>query len=147
MISKRLRQAKLLEIIGKHRVSSQEKLSSLFMREGVTATQATLSRDIREMGIVKVRGAYSRPIEWKPPLSDELVRRAFHQYIMRTGVSGNIVMIKTTPGNAHSIGVLLDDAQWNEILGTVAGDDTVFILLKNNRYAGKVQSRIRELSL
>jgi transcriptional regulator of arginine metabolism len=146
MISKKARQERLLEIIRKHRVKSQKELSSFFLKDGVEVTQATLSRDIREMGIVKVRGAYHIQDEWTATLSDESIRRAFNQYVRSTGISGNIVIIRTSPGNAHSIGVLLDATHWSEVLGTVAGDDTIFVLLKNSRYGNKVLSKIRELS-
>ena len=96
-------------------------------KEGIGVTQATLSRDIRELGLVKVRGSYQVSGEVLSTPSDEVLRRAFEQFVIRTGVSDNIVMIKTSPGNAHSVGVVLDAAQWPEVLGTVAGDDTVFV--------------------
>ena len=125
---------------------SQEELSSHLKRDGIDVTQSTLSRDIRELGLVKVRGSYqvSGELHSSPP--DEILRRAFGQFVIRTGVSGNIVMIKTSPGNAHSVGVVLDAAEWPEVLGTVAGDDTVFVLLRNAHSGRKVLGRIRELS-
>ncbi len=146
MISKKARQGRILEIARKRQVRSQEELSSLLKREGVEVTQSTLSRDIRELGLFKVRGSYqvSGELHSSPP--DEILRRAFEQFVVRTGVSGNIVMIKTSPGNAHSIGVVVDAAEWPEVLGTVAGDDTVFVLLRNGRSGRKVLGRIRELS-
>jgi len=76
-----------------------------------------------------------------------VLRRAFDQFVIRTGVSGNIVMVKTSPGNAHSIGVVLDAAQWPEVMGTIAGDDTVFVLMRSGRLAKKVIGRIRGLSV
>ena len=146
MISKNARQGRILEVARKRLVRSQEELSSLLKREGIEVTQSTLSRDIRELGLVKVRGSYqvSGELHSSPP--DEILRRAFEQFVIRTGISGNIVMIKTSPGNAHSIGVVLDAAQWPEVMGTVAGDDTVFVLLRNGSLGKKVLGRIRELS-
>jgi transcriptional regulator of arginine metabolism len=146
MISKKARQGRILEIVRKRLVRSQEELSSLLKREGAEVTQSTLSRDIRELGLVKVRGSYqvSGELHSSPP--DEILRRAFEQFVIRTGVSGNMVMIRTSPGNAHSIGVVLDAAEWPEVLGTVAGDDTVFVLLRNGHSGRKVLGRIRELS-
>jgi transcriptional regulator of arginine metabolism len=146
MISKKARQGRILEIARKRTVRSQEALSSLLAQEGVDAAQSTLSRDIRELGLVKVRGSYQVSGELQSALPDEILRRAFGQFVVRTGVSGNIVMIKTSPGNAHSVGVVLDAAQWPEVLGTVAGDDTVFVLLRNGHFGRKVLGRIRELS-
>jgi len=146
MMSKKARQGRILEIVRKRLVRSQEELSSLLKREGAEVTQSTLSRDIRELGLVKVRGRYqvSGELHSSPP--EEILRRAFEQFVIRTGVSGNIVMIRTSPGNAHSIGVVLDAAEWPEVLGTVAGDDTVFVLLRNSQSGRKVLGRIRELS-
>ena len=137
----------MLEIIRSSRVRSQEELSSFLKRESIEVTQSTLSRDIRELGLVKIRGSYQIAADVNSAPSEEVLRRAFGQFVIRTGVSGNMVMLKTSPGNAHSIGVVLDAAQWPEILGTVAGDDTVFVLLRNSRLGRKVLERIRELSV
>jgi transcriptional regulator of arginine metabolism len=144
MISKKARQGIILEITRKRPVRSQEELASLLKREGSAVTQSTLSRDIRELGLVKVRGSYRGAGEMQTSPPDEIIRRAFEQFVIRTGVSGNIVMVKTSPGNAHSVGVVLDAAQWPEVLGTVAGDDTVFVLLRSGRSGRKVIGRIRE---
>jgi transcriptional regulator of arginine metabolism len=146
MISKKARQGKILELARKRQVRSQEELSSLLLREGIPVAQSTLSRDIRELGLVKIRGSYqiSGELHSAPPA--EVLRRAFTQFVIRTGVSGNIVMIQTSPGNAHSVGVVLDAAQWPEVLGTVAGDDTIFVLLRSGNYGKKVLGRIREFS-
>lgn len=146
MMSKKARQGRILEITRKGPVRSQEELSVLLKREGAEVTQSTLSRDIRELGLVKVRGTYQVSGELRSSPPDEVLRRAFEQFVVRTGISGNIVMIKTSPGNAHSVGVVLDAAQWPEILGTVAGDDTVFVLLRNDSLGRKVLGRIRGLS-
>ena len=146
MISKKARHGRILEIARKRRVASQEELSSFLKREGVDVTQSTLSRDIRELGLVKVRGRYEVPGESDGLPPAENLRRAFEQFVIRMGISGNILMVRTTPGNAHSIGVVLDAAQWPEVLGTVAGDDTVFVLLRNQRFGKKVLRRIQEIS-
>jgi len=147
MISKKARQGRILEIVRKSRVRSQEELSAYLKREEVEVTQSTLSRDIRELGLVKIRGGYQISGEMNPTPPENTVRRAFEQYVIRSGVSDNIVVLKTSPGNAHSIGVVLDAAQWPEVLGTVAGDDTVFVLLRNRGLGKKVLGRIRELSV
>jgi transcriptional regulator of arginine metabolism len=146
MISKKARQGRILDIMRTHPVRSQEELASLLKRDGSEVTQSTLSRDIRELGLVKVRGRYQRSDAMHTSPPDEVIRRAIEQFVIRTGVSGNIVMVKTSPGNAHSVGVVLDAAQWPEVLGTVAGDDTVFVLLRNSRSGRKVLERIRGLS-
>lgn len=146
MISKKARQGRILEITRKRLVRSQEELSALLKRDGIEVTQSTLSRDIRELGLVKMRGSYQVSSQAPAAPPDEIVRRAFEQFVIRTGLSGNIVMIKTSPGNAHSVGVVLDAAEWPEVLGTVAGDDTVFVLLRSVNSGRKVLGRIRGLS-
>jgi transcriptional regulator of arginine metabolism len=147
MFSKKARQGRILEIVRKNHVESQEELSSHLQTEDIAVTQSTLSRDIRELGLVKVRGSYqiSGEIFSAPP--NEVLRRAFEQFVIRTGISGNMVMIRTSPGNAHSIGAVLDAAQWPEVLGTVAGDDTLFVLLRNSSLGKKLLERIRELTV
>jgi transcriptional regulator of arginine metabolism len=146
MISKKARQGRILEVCRSGRIRSQEEMSSILEKEGICVTQATLSRDIRELGLVKVRGSYqiSSEVISSPP--DEVLRRTLEQYVLRTGVSDNIVMIKTSPGNAHSVAVVVDAAQWPEVLGTVAGDDTVFVLLRESSMGEKLLEKIQELS-
>jgi transcriptional regulator of arginine metabolism len=147
MVTKRARQGRILEIVRKQAVRSQEDLSVLLERDGIEATQATLSRDIRELGLVKGRDGYQVSDEPHPAPSDDLLRRAFKLYVIQTGVSGNILVIRTSPGNAHSIGVVLDAVQWPEVLGTIAGDDTIFVLLRSARLSKKVLGKIREFSV
>jgi transcriptional regulator of arginine metabolism len=146
MIPKKARQGRILGIARKRPVRSQEELSSLLKQEGIGVTQATLSRDIRELGLVKVRGSYQLPGDVASIPSNDAVRRAFEQFVIQTGLSGNIVIIKTAPGNAHSVGVVLDAAQWPEVMGTIAGDDTIFVLLRNGHLGKRVMDRIREFS-
>ena len=146
MISKKGRHGRILDLLRKHRISSQEELSALLGRENVRVTQPTLSRDIRELGLVKVRGVYQIAEEPAAAPSMETLKRSLQQLVIRSGVSGNIVMVKTSPGHGHSLGVVLDSAQWPEVLGTVAGDDTVFVLLRNTRFGRKVLRRIQEYS-
>jgi transcriptional regulator of arginine metabolism len=145
-MTKRARQGRILDLIRNRQVGSQEELASLLRQESVEVTQSTLSRDIRELGLVKVRGSYYVPGEAHSSPPDEMVRRAFAQFVIQSDVSGNIIMIRTAPGNAHSIGAVLDAAQWPEILGTVAGDDTIFVLIRNGHAGKTVLKKIREFS-
>lgn len=146
MATKQARQARLLDIVRGHRVESQEELSLRLRREGVAVTQSTLSRDIRELGLVKVRGRYRAEGGHPEPAPGEALRRTIGQFVVSTAVSGNMLVIRTSPGNAHSVGVVLDAARWPEVLGTVAGDDTVFVLLSGGRHGRTVLGRIRALT-
>ena len=144
MIAKKARQGRILEIVRNHSIRSQEELSAHLGMENVPVTQSTLSRDIRELGLIKVRGRYQSPGDMVPATSNGHLRRALQQYVLSTAISGNIVVIKTSPGNAHSVCVVLDAAQWPEVLGTVAGDDTIFVLAKSGHLGKMVLERIRE---
>ncbi len=144
MPSKKLRHGKIVEIVKRQAVESQEQLSAQLRSADIRVTQSTLSRDIRELGLVKIRGIYKLPQEAGNAPGPDNLRRSFHQLVMQAQVSGNILMVKTAPGDGHSMGVILDAAQWPEVLGTVAGDDTVFVLLRNSRVGGKVLKRIEE---
>ena len=146
MLTKKARQGRILEIVRKHSVRSQEELSSILRNENVPVTQSTLSRDIGELGLVKVRGRYQSPGDALPAAHNNHLRRTMEQYVLSAGVSGNIVVIKTSPGNAHSVGVVLDAAQWPEVMGTIAGDDTIFVLAQSSRIGKKVLERIRTCS-
>jgi transcriptional regulator of arginine metabolism len=147
MVSKTARHGRILEIVRKRAVSSQEELCSFLRERGVTVTQSTLSRDVRDLGLIKVRGAYRVAGSEGGAPPEEVLRRSFSRLIVQSGVSGNILMVKTLPGNAHSLGVVLDSAQWPEVLGTVAGDDTVFVLLRSSRQGRKVLRRLEELAI
>ena len=145
MVSKTARLGRILEIVKRRPVPSQEALLALLDADGVRVTQSTLSRDIRELGLVKVRGVYQVPQQESGPTADTL-RKSLQRLVVRSDVSGNILMVKTSPGNAHPLGVVLDSVQWPEVLGTVAGDDTVFVLLRSTRLGKKVLRRLEEYS-
>ncbi|PYV13392.1 MAG: arginine repressor [Acidobacteria bacterium] len=149
-VRKNGRHGKILDLVARRPVSSQLELAALLRAQGVEVTQSTLSRDIHTLGLVKVRGLYrSAPsaaasAAAAPP---DAMRRNLRQLVVRSGVSGNIVMVKTAPGNAHALGVVLDSAEWPEVMGTVAGDDTVFVLLRRASQGKKLLRRIEELLL
>jgi transcriptional regulator of arginine metabolism len=147
-MAKRSRQAMILDLVGRREVSSQQDLAALLAAGGVGVTQSTLSRDIRELGLVKVRGRYRSAraaAEADAGPRQEALRASLRQLVVASGVSGNIVMVKTPPGHAHSLGVVLDGTAWPEVLGTVAGDDTVFVLLRRPSQGRRLLRRIEEL--
>ena len=148
MISKKkARQAGILEIIRRHRVKNQESLSALLRDDGVEAAQTTISRDISELGLVKVRGYYQAAAEIPAVSSPDALKSAFAQFVTRTDAAGNIVVVRTSPGNAHSVCVALDAAGWPEVVGTIAGDDTIFVLARNPGECGKLLKQVRELAV
>jgi len=147
MISKKDRQAKIFEIISRHRVESQERLAELLRDDGMEVAQATVSRDIRELGLVKVRGRYQAAASPQPTSLPGALKNALTQFVIRTDSAGNIVVIRTSSGNAHSVCVALDAVGWPEVVGTIAGDDTIFVLTRDTNECGKLLKRIRELAV
>ena len=141
-VSNNYRRGRILEIVRKKQVESQLELAGLLKREGIRATQSTLSRDIRELGLLKVRGVYAAPERPAEPSAEDRVRRAIQTLVRDSGVSGNMLMLRTEPGSGHALGVAIDAARWPEVLGTVAGDDTVFALLRSPRLGRSALRRV-----
>ena len=133
---KRLRQQKILEIISSRRVESQQELAEQLLRRGVGATQSSVSRDIDEMGLVKTGGFYSQPRD-DAALSGPLVE-------MDTA-GDQLIIIKTEIGEAQPTALHIDRAKITEIIGTIAGDDTIFIAVKNQAAQRLAMTKISRL--
>lgn len=147
-MSKRARHGQILEMIKHHRVSSQEVLRELLQGEGIDVTQATLSRDIREMRLVKVPDAdgashYSLPEEWEstPPL-EALLPTLF---LSAEGV-GNFLVVRTLKGGAQAIALGIDWEEWPEVMGTLAGDDTILIIFRETEAVAAVRARLEQMA-
>jgi transcriptional regulator of arginine metabolism len=148
-MSKRTRHQAILEIVGEHRIASQEALRELLAKRGFDVTQATLSRDIRELRLVKVPDAeggtfYKLPPEvWDqtPPL-----KRLLATLFVSTDGVGNLLVVKTMTGGAQPVGSALDWEEWPEVIGTVAGDDTILVILRDPAQLSTVQQRIEDLA-
>ena len=147
-MSKRARHAKVLEIIKQHRVASQEGLRELLHGQGTEITQATLSRDIRELRLVKVPDAegashYSLPEEWEstPPLQT-LLPMLFQS---AEGV-GNFLVVKTLKGGAQAVALGIDWEEWPEVVGTLAGDDTILLIFRDAGTVPAVQQRLEHMA-
>lgn len=147
-MSKRERHALILDVLKRHRVGSQEVLRELLLARGTDVTQATLSRDIRELRLVKVPGAegaghYSLPEEWEatPPL-ESLLPELFHS---ADGV-GNLLIIRTMKGGASVIAAGVDWEEWPEVVGTVAGDDTILMVLREPSDLPLIRERIERMA-
>ena len=133
------RQALILELLGREPVRNQEQLRKGLQALGVVATQATLSRDIKELGLVKRAsdGAYQRT-DQPPPQggnSASAFSRAVSEFVTRVDRVQNFVVLRTGPGQAHAAAVAIDRAQLAEVVGTIAGDDTILIIGRDPRTA------------
>lgn len=143
------RQAAILALVRRHRVGSQERLRALLAAEGMEVTQATLSRDMRELGLVKLADAeggshYAAPagVEVAPPPLGPLVATLL---LGAEGV-GPLLVVKTPAGSANALGSALDRHAWPEIVGTIAGDDTLLVIARSPAARRRVAARLEELA-
>ncbi len=130
-MSRRARQHEIARLLG---VSSQAQLVDLLAQEGIEATQATVSRDLDALGAVKVRVGGGEVMYAIPELASEQIAprehlvRVLSEWVAQVRHSGNIVVVKTPPGSAHVVASAIDRSGLDEIVGTVAGDDSIFVL-------------------
>ncbi|MDE3203690.1 MAG: arginine repressor [Acidobacteriota bacterium] len=133
-LSRAARQHRIVQILEKSAVSSQQQLVEILAEAGVEATQATVSRDLEEIGAVKVRAAGGESVYAVPDLPkdrvapEEHLRRVLGDWVVEVACSANLVIVRTPPGSAHVVASALDRAGLPEILGTVAGDDTILVV-------------------
>lgn len=148
-MGKRERHQVILRIVAETRIGNQEQLRALLVDEGFDVTQATLSRDIRELRLVKVPDADGRAHYTLPPDAWEhtppLKRLLGSLYVGAEG-TGNLLVLKTLTGGAQPVAVALDWDEWPEILGTIAGDDTILVILRDADQLHTVQQRLEELA-
>ena len=148
MKEKLARHSKITLIIKKCSVSTQEELLKHLRQKGINITQATLSRDIAEMGIILVPGPSGRHY-WLPsatavPVTSAELSRRFVNDVTDIKHNGNLIVVKTLPGEASGTARLIDGLNMSEILGTIAGDDTFLIVVKNKQAVNKILSQIKK---
>lgn len=144
------RHRKIQEIIESREVETQDELAAALKELGIEVTQATVSRDIKEMLLVKIpcgngRYRYAFPQEKVAIQADNRLKRVFHNVVERVDYSGNIVVVKSEPGSAGAVGHALDAVDYDDVLGTVAGDDTVMVIVRPPEAAEQVTERLRKL--
>lgn len=146
---KMTRHAKIKEIIDNNKIETQEDLASALRHQGIDVTQATVSRDIKELMLVKVPDTnghyhYAYPKDHGMVLRLERIERTFHDSIISVRHSDSMVVVRTLPGTAPSVAFAVDYMKWPEILGTIAGDDTVFIALADKEGVNTLLKRLKE---
>lgn len=140
---KKKRQRKIVEIITNQKVGTQEELALILKNEGFNVTQATISRDIKELGIFKLSTddhnyRYLLPAESTNLSPIARLRKVFRDSVVNIDYCENIIVIRTLVGNAHAVAACLDYLEKEEILGTVAGDDTILVVVKPKTTAEKI---------
>ena len=143
------RQTKMLELIKKHDIETQEELSDYLQKEGYQVTQATVSRDIRELKLTKVamsngRQKYAALTEANEDLSEKYTR-VFRDAFVSMDLAQNILVIKTVSGMAMAVAAAIDAMHLHEIVGCIAGDDTIMCAVRSVDDTIAVMSRLRKL--
>jgi len=143
-MSKATRQKAILEILRRETIPSQEDLQAALEKKGFEVGQATLSRDIREMGLVKSAEGYGLP-QGSPSAEPALpsVQRLVREFVQELRLAQNLLVIKTTVGSAQPVAAALDGEQWSEVVGTLAGDDTILVISSDKKTAAGLAARIR----
>jgi transcriptional regulator of arginine metabolism len=143
-MSKLSRQNAILQLLDRGPVASQEELQRLLRKRGFDAGQATLSRDIRELGLAKTSAGYLLPGEEAGGESDlPSVSRLVREFVTSVRAAQNLLVTKTSIGSAQPVAAALDGENWPEALGTIAGDDTILIVCEDKRSAGRLADRIQ----
>jgi transcriptional regulator of arginine metabolism len=139
------RHAKILEIIEKYNIETQEELAEKLKGIGMDVTQATVSRDIKELRLIKVmtKDEHYRyaPISQADGTISNRLLTIFMESFVRCDYANNIVVIKTLPGMAQASGSAIDSLKWTEVVGTIAGDDTIMIVCRAERIAEELVNK------
>src|SRR5258708_1687110 len=145
-MSKAARQRAILELLHRGPVESQEELQGFLARRGFEAGQATLSRDIRELGLIKTPDGYaaSRGATASEPVLPS-VSRLVREFVVDVRLAQNLLVLKTSVGSAQPVAAALDSEDWPEVVGTIAGDDTILVISPDNKTAQQLVRRIHEM--
>ena len=150
MANKAERQAAILEIIGAQDVRSQDDLGTLLRRRGISVTQATLSRDLREMGVARVPGEDGARYALPEAIASDAVpslESLLPQLVSRIDGVGELIVLHTVASGAQPVSEALDAAGWREVLGTVAGENTILVICRSGTARQEVTARITRLAL
>jgi transcriptional regulator of arginine metabolism len=142
---RRQRQLKILELISTHVIRTQEELADALAREGWEVNQSSVSRDVAAMRLVKVDGAYQRPIQVSAPGSSPDESRISEGVLTVETAGDSLIVLHTPPGEANRVGVALDRLAWPDLLGTIAGDDTIFLAVKHRAAQHRVVKELERL--
>jgi transcriptional regulator of arginine metabolism len=144
-MTKSFRHGQILKLIRSRSISTQEELARALKQMDIDATQVTLSRDVRELGLVKTSEGYRE----LGSLSDDAPGLQFAtlaaEFLQDVRQAQNQVVLKTAPGHANSVAVALDDEKWPEVVGTIAGDDTILVICSDSGTAGIVRAKLIQL--
>jgi transcriptional regulator of arginine metabolism len=142
-MNKTLRQRSILDALRQGPISSQETLQRALRKRGFKVGQATLSRDIRELNLSKTGGGYALPqAEGSAGLALPPVSRLVREFVLEVRTAQNQLVVKTIVGSAQPVAAALDETDWEEVVGTIAGDDTILIVCPDREAARKLAGQI-----
>ncbi|HEY1938918.1 MAG TPA: ArgR family transcriptional regulator [Candidatus Angelobacter sp.] len=144
-MTKLARQQLIVELAQDGPLPNQQELVKVLARRGFAVTQATLSRDINELHLVRTSEGYTLPNGDAPTEPAPAVSRIVREFVREARRAQNLLVIKTTSGSAQPVALAVDAEGWDEVVGTVAGDDTVLIITPDNRSAAKLQRRLEDM--
>ncbi len=147
---KESRQSRIIDIVESRIIETQEELTSILLREGFNTTQATISRDIRELKLTKVSTEDGRQ-KYTIPKGADLEVLSKYQKVLAAGIlsmeaAENLIVIKTVPGVAMAVGAALDNLEINGLMGCIAGDDTLFVVARTKAMSKEVISNIEKVA-
>ena len=143
-MSKLSRHAAIRNLVAAREVASQDELRRLLFRRGHQVTQATLSRDIHELRLVKTADGYKAPQGEDAEIHLPSIERLIQEFVYDVKTAQNLVVVKTSAGSAQPVSAAIDAEDWEEVVGTIGGDDTILAIALNAKAAGKLAHRIRE---
>ena len=149
---KQLRQRAIRDLVSARPIRTQQELAGALRERGFRTTQATMSRDVAELGLVKAARGGTQAYALPPRLveadasGEDRLRALLRDLPVEVREAGLLAVVKTLPGSAHAIAAALDRARWPEVAGSIAGDDTVFVACSDRTALRRVAGRIRELA-
>jgi transcriptional regulator of arginine metabolism len=142
---RRQRHLKILELIETHRITTQDELADALTREGWSVTQSSISRDIAALKLVKVEGAYHRPVVAQLPRRDPDEQRIAEGVLMISTAGEALIILHTPPGEANRVGIAIDRLAWPDVLGNISGDDTIFLAVPDRAAQRRVVAILKRL--
>jgi len=150
-VIKQLRQREIRDLLAQRPIRTQQELAAALRERGFRATQATISRDVAELGLIKASQdgvqVYRVParVTEAESTGEERLRALLHDLPVEIREAGLILVVRTLPGSAHAIAAALDRTRWTEVVGSIAGDDTVFVCFADRSSLQRVRTRLAQL--
>jgi transcriptional regulator of arginine metabolism len=151
-VMKQLRQRAIRDLVEQRPIRTQQELAGALRERGFRTTQATISRDVAELGLIKAGRSGMQAYAIPPRLreadtsGEERIRTLLRDMPVEVREAGTMLVLKTLPGSAHPLAAALDRARWSEVVGSLAGDDTVFVAFGDRGSLGRVKRRLAELA-